>query len=116
MSPRISQEGEFFVKIVVPGRYYGATNGRPLTSFHLCNARGDAGGNAWAKGGNNMTKTLRQFVFALLMGSVLTIGGLAQSPSTYYWQDKKPPEKTKEKEKEKEPKRDEPKKDDKKKP
>lgn len=50
------------------------------------------------------------------MGSVLTIGGLAQSPSTYYWQDKKPPEKTKEKEKEKEPKRDEPKKDDKKKP
>jgi hypothetical protein len=63
-----------------------------------------------------MTKTLRQFVFALLMGSVLTIGGLAQSPSTYYWQDKKPPEKTKEKEKEKEPKRDEPKKDDKKKP
>ncbi len=62
-----------------------------------------------------MMKISKQLIFALLISSALALTGLAQSqsaPSSYYWQDKKQPEKTKEKEKE--PKKDEPKKDDKK--
>ncbi len=63
-------------------------------------------------------KISKQLIVALLISSVLALTGLAQSTSSssnYYWQDKKPTEKPKEKPKDDKPKNDKPK-DDKKKP
>ena len=62
-----------------------------------------------------MKKSLTRFVFALLIASVLTFSGLAQSPGNAYWQQDKKPEKPKERPKDDKPKDDRPK-EDKKKP
>jgi outer membrane biosynthesis protein TonB len=81
------------------------------------------------EGGMNMKKILKQSIFALLIGSVLALNGLAQSAKVSpgsvkilygFAQDQKKPEQEKTpekpKEKEKEPKKDEKPKEEKKKP